>query len=57
MKKGKTKQGVACALLVAFQGSGFMNMGGQLGGALTASLTPVIAQRFGWTSSGSRDLQ
>jgi ACS family glucarate transporter-like MFS transporter len=29
----------------------FMNMGGQLGGALTASLTPVIAQRYGWTSS------
>jgi MFS transporter, ACS family, glucarate transporter len=31
--------------------SGFMNMGGQLGGALTASLTPVIAQRYGWASS------
>jgi ACS family glucarate transporter-like MFS transporter len=31
--------------------SGFMNMGGQLGGALTAWLTPVIAQRHGWTSS------
>jgi ACS family glucarate transporter-like MFS transporter len=31
--------------------SGFMNMGGQLGGALTASLTPVIAHRYGWTSS------
>jgi len=28
-----------------------MNMGGQLGGALTASLTPAIAQRYGWTSS------
>ncbi len=26
-------------------------MGGQLGGALTAWLTPVIAQRYGWTSS------
>jgi ACS family glucarate transporter-like MFS transporter len=26
-------------------------MGGQLGGALTASLTPVIASHFGWTSS------
>jgi MFS transporter, ACS family, glucarate transporter len=26
-------------------------MGGQSGGALTASLTPVITQRFGWTSS------
>ena len=25
-----------------------MNMGGQLGGALTASLTPVIAQRYGF---------
>lgn len=31
--------------------SGVMNMGGQLGGALTASLTPVIAERFGWTAS------
>jgi ACS family glucarate transporter-like MFS transporter len=31
--------------------SGFMNMGAQFGGALTASLTPVIAQRYGWTSS------
>ena len=31
--------------------SGFMNMGAQLGGALTAWLTPVIAQRYGWTSS------
>ncbi len=31
--------------------SGFMNMGGQFGGALTASLTPVIAQHYGWTSS------
>ncbi len=31
--------------------SGFMNMGGQFGGALTASLTPVIAQEYGWTSS------
>jgi len=31
--------------------SGFMNMGGQMGGALTASLTPVIAHRYGWTSS------
>jgi ACS family glucarate transporter-like MFS transporter len=31
--------------------SGFMNTGGQLGGALTASLTPVIALHFGWTSS------
>jgi ACS family glucarate transporter-like MFS transporter len=31
--------------------SSMVNMGGQLGGALTASLTPWIAQRFGWTSS------
>jgi ACS family glucarate transporter-like MFS transporter len=31
--------------------SGFMNMGNQIGGALTASLTPFIASRFGWTSS------
>ena len=26
-------------------------MGAQIGGAVTASLTPWIAQRFGWTSS------
>lgn len=31
--------------------SGFMNMGNQVGAALTASLTPWIALRFGWTSS------
>ncbi|HET7102519.1 MAG TPA: MFS transporter [Terracidiphilus sp.] len=31
--------------------SGVMNMGCQIGGALTASLTPWIAQRFGWTTS------
>lgn len=31
--------------------SGFMNTGNQIGGALTAYLTPWIAQRFGWTSS------
>jgi ACS family glucarate transporter-like MFS transporter len=31
--------------------SGFMNMGNQLGAALTASLTPWIATRFGWTTS------
>ncbi len=31
--------------------SGFMNMGGQLGGALTGSLTPWIAARYGWTAS------
>lgn len=31
--------------------SGVMNMGGQIGGAVTASLTPYIATRFGWTAS------
>ncbi len=31
--------------------SGFMNMGGQIGGALTGSLTPWIASRYGWTAS------
>jgi ACS family glucarate transporter-like MFS transporter len=31
--------------------SGFMNMGNQVGAALTASLTPWIAARFGWTTS------
>ena len=31
--------------------SGLMNMGGQVGGAVTASLTPWIAERFGWTAS------
>jgi ACS family glucarate transporter-like MFS transporter len=31
--------------------SGFMNMGAQIGGAVTASLTPWIASRFGWTTS------
>lgn len=31
--------------------SGFMNMGAQLGGALTSSLTPAIALRYGWTTS------
>ncbi len=31
--------------------SGLMNMGGQIGGALTASLTPVIAMHFGWAAS------
>jgi len=28
--------------------SGLMNMGGQIGGMVTASMTPVIANRFGW---------
>jgi len=31
--------------------SGFMNMGAQLGGAVTASLTPILAARFGWIVS------
>jgi ACS family glucarate transporter-like MFS transporter len=31
--------------------SGFMNMGNQVGAALTTSLTPWIAARFGWTTS------
>ena len=31
--------------------SSIVNMGGQIGGAVTASLTPWIAHRFGWTSS------
>jgi len=31
--------------------SGLMNMGGQIGGAVTASLTPAIAGRFGWEAS------
>jgi MFS transporter, ACS family, glucarate transporter len=31
--------------------SGLMNMGGQIGGMVTASLTPAIASRFGWEVS------
>src|SRR5450432_171130 len=31
--------------------SGFMNTGGQIGGAVTAQVTPWIAQHFGWTVS------
>lgn len=31
--------------------SGFMNMGGQIGGAVTASLTPAIADAYGWKAS------
>ena len=31
--------------------SGLMNMGGQMGGALTATLTPAIAMHFGWMAS------
>lgn len=30
---------------------GMMNMGGQIGGACTASLTPLIAAHFGWETS------
>jgi MFS transporter, ACS family, glucarate transporter len=33
--------------------SSMVNMGGQIGGAVTASLTPWIAHRFGWTTSFS----
>jgi MFS transporter, ACS family, glucarate transporter len=28
-----------------------MNMGNQLAGALTASVTPLIAAHYGWTAS------
>jgi len=31
--------------------SGLMNMGGQIGGAVTAVLTPYVADHFGWTAS------
>jgi len=31
--------------------SGFMNMGNQIGAAITASLTPWIAAHFGWNAS------
>jgi MFS transporter, ACS family, glucarate transporter len=31
--------------------SGFMNMGGQIGGMATSSLTPAIAAGYGWTAS------
>jgi ACS family glucarate transporter-like MFS transporter len=31
--------------------SGFMNMGCQIGGAVTASLTPYIASRMGWIAA------
>jgi MFS transporter, ACS family, glucarate transporter len=31
--------------------SGFMNMGCQIGGAITSSLTPWIAAQFGWTAA------
>jgi ACS family glucarate transporter-like MFS transporter len=38
--------GVSCGSV-----SGLMNMGAQMGGAITASLTPWIASRYGWTAS------
>jgi ACS family glucarate transporter-like MFS transporter len=31
--------------------SSIINMAGQVGGAVTASLTPWIAHRFGWSTS------
>jgi ACS family glucarate transporter-like MFS transporter len=31
--------------------SGIMNMGGQVGGAVTASLTPYIAGQYGWNTA------
>jgi MFS transporter, ACS family, glucarate transporter len=31
--------------------SGIMNMGCQIGGVVTAALTPVLANSFGWTAS------
>lgn len=31
--------------------SGFMNMGGQIGAAVTGSLTPWIGKNYGWTAS------
>jgi MFS transporter, ACS family, glucarate transporter len=33
--------------------SGFMNMANQIGGMITVSLTPFIADRFGWTAGFS----
>jgi ACS family glucarate transporter-like MFS transporter len=44
---------VTAAIAGASSGSvsGFMNMGNQIGAALTASLTPWIAARLGWTTS------
>jgi MFS transporter, ACS family, glucarate transporter len=44
---------VTAAIAGASSGSvsGFMNMGAQIGGAVTASLTPWIAANFGWTAS------
>jgi ACS family glucarate transporter-like MFS transporter len=31
--------------------SGFMNMGGNLGGAISPTLTPYIAQHYGWETA------
>jgi ACS family glucarate transporter-like MFS transporter len=31
--------------------SGIVNMGAQIGAAVTASLTPVVAARMGWSAS------
>lgn len=31
--------------------SGVLNMGGQIGGACVAALTPIIANHYGWTAS------
>jgi ACS family glucarate transporter-like MFS transporter len=31
--------------------SGVMNMGNQMGGAITATLTPLLASHFGWGTS------
>ena len=31
--------------------SGVMNMGAQIGGVITASTTPIVAESFGWTAS------
>ncbi len=31
--------------------SGFMNMANQIGGVITAQVTPLIASRFGWTAA------
>jgi ACS family glucarate transporter-like MFS transporter len=31
--------------------SGLMNMGAQTGSAITAAVTPIIAEHLGWTSS------
>ena len=44
---------VSADIAGSFSGSvsGFMNMGAQAGGALTASLTPWIAAHYGWTAS------